>query len=213
MPFASLSDKQIIIIFGCGGHSRSVADIMLANDKEIQLLFVDKAAREDEKIFGFAVQPDFGFDETHTHLCFVGIGDNYERKLIFEKLTKNGSATIVSVISQRAYLGRHARIGKGCFVGNYCHVGPDARIGDDTILNNGSVVDHEVEIGAHSHIGPNATISGRSKIGDLVFIGVGATVIDKIKICSNVIVGAGATVVADITAPGTYIGVPARKVK
>ena len=56
-------------------------------------------------------------------------------------------------------------------------------------------------------------VAGRAQIGDFVMIGASAVVIDNIKICSHVTVGAGAVVVNDIREPGTYVGVPARKIK
>lgn len=67
-------------------------------------------------------------------------------------------------------------------------------------------------VGSHTHIAPNVTICGHSKIGKNVFCGAGSTVIDNISICDDVIVGAGAVVTDNITEKGTYVGVPARKV-
>ena len=32
-------------------------------------------------------------------------------------------------------------------------------------------------------------------------------------ICDNAVIGAGAVVTKDITEPGTYVGIPARKIK
>jgi len=49
-------------------------------------------------------------------------------------------------------------------------------------------------------------------IGDRVFIGVGATVVDGITICADVTIGAGGVVIGDIIDPGTYVGVPVRRV-
>ncbi|NMB64651.1 MAG: hypothetical protein GYA16_07255 [Spirochaetes bacterium] len=93
------------------------------------------------------------------------------------------------------------------------HIGPFCKIGDNNIINNGAIIDHEVSIGNHCHLAPNSTISGRTLIGDYVFLGVGATIIDKLKVCSNVTIGAGAVVTKDITEPGTYVGVPAVRIK
>lgn len=196
-----------IVIFGCGGHSRSVVSVLLACDPRAKLLFVDSNAKLNEKLYGFdVVLETFLQDEK----CFFAIGDNAARKAKYDLI---GTSNLISILSTQASIGFQARIGKGVFIGNFCHIGPEAAIGDNTIINNGAVVEHEVTIGQHAHIGPNATISGRSHIGDLVFIGVGATVKDSIKICSGVIVGAGAVVVKDITEPGIYVGCPAVKMR
>jgi len=196
-----------VIVFGCGGHSRSIADVFLSYHPEVSLVFVDPAARPNEKIYNFAVLKEICVEDNP---YFFAIGDNDLRKKKFEEI---GSHGLISIISLKAYLGCNTDLGKGLFVGNFCHIGPQAKIGDNTILNNGCVIEHEVVIGSHCHIGPNAVISGRCTIGDQVFIGVGATVKDSVQICSNVVVGAGATIVKDITQPGIYVGCPGKKIK
>lgn len=196
-----------LLIYGCGGHSRSVADIVLLNDPAALLLFVDENAREGEQIYGFDLLKAAPTDGSP---YFIAIGDNYKRQSKYAEL---GNSGLVPIISRTAHLGRQSMVGKGVFVGNFCHIGPEAVIGENTIINNAAIIEHEVLIGMHCHIGPNATISGRCRIGDLVFVGVGATIKDYINICSDVIIGAGTTVVKDIVEPGVYVGTPAQKIK
>jgi len=197
-----------IVIFGCGGHSRSVADVLLPKNPKENLVFVDYNAQDYEKIYGFEVKQQYTFND-EDEAIFLAIGDNELRKEKFEAVGKK----LITIISDTAHIGHCSSIGPGCFVGNFCHVGPSSFIDKNTILNTGSIIEHEVSIGAHCHIGPNATISGRCEIDELVFIGVGATVKDFIKICPNVLVGAGATVVSNIVEPGIYLGTPARRIK
>jgi UDP-N-acetylbacillosamine N-acetyltransferase len=196
-----------LVIYGCGGHARSVVDVVLANASYDSVCFVDDNAKEDETIFDIKVLRSWT-GETTDH--FIAIGDNKLRKIKHLELDENN---LVSIISKTAHIGHRADIGKGVFIGNFCHIGPEAVIGKNSIINNGAVVEHEVRIGEHSHIGPNTTISGRCTIGELVFVGVGGTIKDYINICSNVTIGAGATVVNNITEPGVYVGTPARKIK
>jgi len=196
-----------ILLFGCGGHSRSVADIVLSVNPNLSLIFVDENAHLDEKIYGFDVQRDYIVGSKQ---IFFAIGDNGKRK---KKLQEIGMQNLITVIAPTSHKGQRSTIAKGCFVGNFCHIGPEVNIGINTIINNASIIEHEVMIGAHCHIGPNATISGRSKIGELVFVGVGASIKDGVSVCSNVMIGAGATVVNDINEPGTYVGTPARRIK
>ncbi len=44
-------------------------------------------------------------------------------------------------------------------------------------------------------------------------MGAGTTVINNISVNSDCIVGAGATVIRDIDTSGTYVGIPAKKIK
>lgn len=199
--------RKKIIIYGCGGHGRSVADVLMIINPSVSLVFIDDNAQVDEHIYGFKVCREYQvFDEQ----VFLAIGNNEERKRKFEQVERKN---IISVISSTAHRGYGSIIDIGCFVGNFSHIGPEAVISCNTIINTASVIEHEVTIGAHCHIAPNATISGRCTIGDLVFVGVGAVVKDQISICSNVIIGAGTTVVKNIVEPGLYFGNPARRIR
>ncbi|MUK26520.1 acyltransferase [Aliivibrio fischeri] len=51
------------------------------------------------------------------------------------------------------------------------------------------------------------------KIADNIFIGVNSIILYGVNVCSNVIIGAGSVVSKNITEPGVYVGVPARKIK
>ena len=44
-------------------------------------------------------------------------------------------------------------------------------------------------------------------------IGIGATVINCVEICEDAYIGAGAVVIDDIKENGTYVGVPAKKIR
>lgn len=202
-----MSAGRTIVIVGCGGHSRSVADIILLNEPDVRLIFVDGNARPGEKVLGFDLLSELPAGDFP---LFLAIGDNEKRQLTFEEV---GTERLISVIARTAHLGRGATVQPGCFLANFCHIGPEAVVGANTIVNTAAVVEHEVKVGKHCHIGPNATISGRCVIGDLTFVGVGATVKDYVTVCDRVMIGAGATVVKDITEPGTYVGTPARRIR
>lgn len=202
----AMTDQYDLVIYGCGGHARSVIDILIYEKPDISLCLIDDQAQENEIIAGFPVFRE----EKYANRFFLAIGDNYKRA---EALRTKRSHNLISIISGKSHIGKHSEISQGVFIGNFVHVGPEAVIGMNSIINNGAIVEHEVQVGAHCHIGPNASISGRCKIDDFVFIGVGATVIDSISICSNVVIGGGSVVVQNITEPGTYAGCPAKRIK
>lgn len=201
-----MASKYDLIIYGCGGHARSVVDVLVCDRPDISICLVDEHAAVDEIIAGFPVVRG-GVSGSG---CFIAIGDNHQRAALLKNCPEQN---LVSIISSKSHVGKAAQIARGSFVGNFAHVGPEVVVGKGTIVNTGAVVEHETLIGALCHIGPNASISGRCKIGDLVFIGAGATVIDSTSICSEVIIGAGSVVVQSITEPGTYVGCPARRIK
>ena len=65
-------------------------------------------------------------------------------------------------------------------------------------------------MGAHSHIGPGAVLTGNSSVGEGVLVGANATVLPGIKIGSGAKVGAGAVVTRHVTDGQVVAGNPAR---
>ena len=57
------------------------------------------------------------------------------------------------------------------------------------------------------------SLAGGVTLGRRCWVGIGACIIEGIKIADDVVIGAGAAVVEDITEPGVYVGVPARRIK
>ena len=192
-------DNKIYII-GCGGHARSVADVILGNNPGAQLVFIDENASENETIFDF---PVIKVLEKESDCLFVAVGDNQKRRKLAE------GKKMISVISHKADVSPTAIIEEGCFIGNGAHIGPFAHIGKGTIVNTNAVVEHEVHIGKFCHIAPNTTVCGRTVLGNNIFVGAGATIKDKLIICSDVVIGAAAAVIKNIEKTGIYMGVPA----
>lgn len=202
-----------IAIIGCGGHARSVADIILDNNSKAELTFFDEMANSGETIMGgcYVCSPD-SFKMNEYDEVVLAIGDNKKRSKWIDKLNLS-DYKCANVVSNCAYVSERANVGNGTVVLDSAHIGPEASIGNYSIINTSAVVEHECKVGDFSHISVNTAVCGRSQVGDYCFIGAGATIIDKIKICNNVIIGAGATVVSDINHSGVYVGTPARKVK
>jgi sugar O-acyltransferase (sialic acid O-acetyltransferase NeuD family) len=197
------------LLYGCGGHGRSVAGIVLDNHPDARLIFVDARARPGETILGFPALPAPP-PEAAEYRVLVALGDNAARRDAFLALVRSPTEPL---ISRHAHLGAGARIGAGTVVATRAFVGPEAVVGVNSILNTGCIVEHEVRVGDHVHLAPHVTVCGRVEIGDGVFLGAGVTVIDKLRIAPGIIVGAGATVVRSLDRPGLYLGTPARWVE
>lgn len=196
--------KDVFYLLGCGEHARSVADVICDNAPKARILFVDAAARPEERIYGFEVISQLPADALN--IC-PARGDNRIRQELAEGLD------LASVVSLRARVSPYAHLDSGVFIGCGAYVGPSAKVGRGSIVNTHAIVEHSSVVGAFCHIAPNATICGSCHIGDGAFIGAGVIVKDRIRICAGVTVGAGAVVVSDITQPGIYVGCPAAPLK
>jgi UDP-N-acetylbacillosamine N-acetyltransferase len=198
-----------LVLFGCGGHARSVADVAVTAGFE-QLMFVDDHAGDDESILGFPVQRDLPVAD-HGWEYIACAGDNRKR-LAQIRMLLDAALPLASVISSRATIGLGASIGPGCFIGHNAHLGPEASIGPGCVLNTGAVVEHQCVVGQGCHVSPHACVAGHSQLGDCVFLGAGAIVIDGVSVATDVTIGAGGVVISTIDSPGVYVGVPVRRV-
>ncbi|MGO4961250.1 acetyltransferase [Jeotgalibaca porci] len=204
--------KNKLIIIGASGHGKVVADVAIKINKWQSIAFLD----DDESIktsmglevigktadaFAYIDEADF----------FVAIGSNTTREKIQEKLIKEG-LNVVSLIHPSAVIGTDVEIGIGSVVMGGVVVNSSTRIGEGCIINTSSSLDHDNVVEDYVHISPGVRIAGSVSIGKGTWLGIGSIVSNNVNICSACKVGAGAVVVKDITEPGTYVGVPVRRV-
>jgi UDP-N-acetylbacillosamine N-acetyltransferase len=198
-----------LVIFGFGGHARSVADVVVSSGIG-QMLFVDENASEDEHFLEFPVVNALNDRLPDGWQCFAAAGDNHKRELQVEHIRSRGWP-LATIVSPTATIGIGSTIGAGTFVGHHCHVGPLARIGQSCILNTSCIVEHDCEVGDYTHVSVNATLAGNCRLGRFVFLGAGATVIHNCSIGDETTCGAGSVVTQSLSVRGTYVGVPARR--
>jgi len=205
-----MNDKLIII--GASGHGKVVADIAIKMNKWQSIAFLD----DDESIkismglevIGNTADAFIYKDEAD---FFVAIGSNTAREKILEKLIEQG-LNVVSLIHPNAVIGTDVEIGIGTAVMAGVVINSSSRIGKGCIINTSSSLDHDNVIEDYVHISPGVRTAGTLRVGKGSWLGIGSIVSNNVNICSGCKVGAGAVVVKDITEPGTYVGVPVRRV-
>jgi len=135
--------------------------------------------------------------------------DKQKRNVVINQLQGQAFATFIhdTVVTHGDF-----KIGKGSFVGPNASIYFDAVIGPHCIIGPYSMISHRACIGTSTILHPGTMIAGTTNIGSNCLLGMRSTVLDKITICDNVVIGAGAMITKDISAPGHYVGSPARKV-
>jgi sugar O-acyltransferase (sialic acid O-acetyltransferase NeuD family) len=204
--------KNKLIIIGASGHGKVVADISIKMNKWQSIAFLD----DDESIktsMGLEVigRTADAFTYKDEADLFVAIGSNATREKIQEKFIAKG-LNVVSLIHPSAVIGTDVEIGIGTAVMAGVVINSSSRIGKGCIINTSSSLDHDNVIEDYVHISPGVKMAGTVKVGKGSWIGIGSVVSNNVNICSGCKVGAGAVVVKDITEPGTYVGVPVRKI-
>ena len=202
-------NKEDVIVFGAGGHGKSVLDVLLSGSKYSVVAFAEKNTKKDECIYGIPIVDENIAGGLNVKNAIVSIGDNAVRKKVFKKL-RNEGYSIINAISHLAYVSPYAEIGCGVVVMPFSVVSIGARVGNGAIINTKASIDHDTIIGDFCHIAPGSTLCGYVDIGAESFIGAGSTIIDRITVGEKAVVGAGAVVNRDVLARQTVVGVPAK---
>jgi|SRR5690554_3112702 len=204
--------KEKLLIIGAGGHGKVVADIALRLNRWKSIYFLDddesKKSLMGIKVIGKTVDV---YRYTNDHDIFIGIGNNEKRAEIQAKLEANGVSLPV-LIHPNTVIGKDVQFGEGTIVMAGVLINCCSVIGKGCIINTGSIIDHDNAIDDYVHISPGVRLAGMVRVGERSWLGIGSIVINNKCITSNCIIGAGAVVVQDIKEPGTYTGVPAKKI-
>lgn len=200
-----------LIIIGASGQGKVIADIA-EKLGYTEIAFLDDNT-EIETCGKFKIIGISGDAVKYPSADFiVAIGNAGVRKKIQKKLI-DSKMNVVSLIHPAAVVASDVVIGEGTVVMAGAVVNPNTKIGSGCIINTCSSVDHDCVINDFVHVSVGAHVAGTVNVGENTWIGIGAAVSNNIDIASDCIIGAGAVVVKNISEPGTYIGIPAKKIK
>jgi sugar O-acyltransferase (sialic acid O-acetyltransferase NeuD family) len=203
------------LIFGCGGHAKSVFDAVVREAKLDVVGFVDKSA----STAGFMGKTVFAeADVLSGHVAceaaVLGIGDNVARRALYEALRGRFPDTRFSpVIDPTAIISPSARIGAGTVVLARAVVNTAAALGRFSVLNTGAIVEHDCVLHDFASLGPAAVIGGNCRVGAASHVGIGAAMKHGVSIGTNTVLGGGAIAVENLGDNAVYLGVPARRAR
>lgn len=192
-------------LIGAGGHAQEVRAHM--GDFTIPC-FVDDSYWVPNSN---NILPLSQFD-TSRYEVMVAIGEPRVRFDIINKLPKE--AKYFTYIHPSAQLlADDIRIGEGSFIGANCVLTYNIKIGKHALLNRAVHIGHDCRIGDYFSAMPGAVVSGNVTIYDLIYMGNNSSIREKLSVHSLATIGSNATVVKSIEESGTYVGVPAKKIK
>lgn len=199
-----------VIIIGASGHGKVIADIVRCCGDRVLGFLDDRQDLQqvlDMPVLGavadYVRYPDAAF--------IIAIGNGQIRCRIAQQLRDVRWYTAIhptAVVS-----AMDVQIGSGTAIMAGALINPGTHIGSHCIVNTGAVVDHDSTVMDYAHISVGAKLAGGVVIGRNTWVGIGAAVSQYLSVCGDCMIGAGAVVVKNIEEPGTYVGVPARKIK
>ena len=192
-----------LVILGASGHGRVAADIAGKNGYD-SIAFLD----DTKKTCGrYPVMGESARFSEYDCDFFVAIGNPQVRRRMQEMLLTAGKQ-VTTLIHPSAVIGEDVTLGAGTLVAAGAVINPGAVIGRHSNIYPVSCVLEDFV-----HIAVGAHVAGTVSVGAGTWIGAGATVSNNLQICGGCMIGAGAVVIKSITESGTYVGVPAEKIK
>jgi sugar O-acyltransferase (sialic acid O-acetyltransferase NeuD family) len=202
--------KKLLIIIGCGGHSKVISDIALDN-KLYVLGYVDdnRENYEYRNIKQLGKLENLEKNKISKNCEIIcGIGNINIRTEILEKFKNYEFKTL---IHNSAIISPTVEIGYGTVIMPKAVINSSVKIENNSIINTNAIIEHDCVIGNNTHICPNTTLCGGVIIGDNTMIGAGTVIKNStkdkiIKIGNNVTVGCGSVVLKSVNDYVTVYG-------
>ncbi len=206
-----MRERIPIVIVGAGSHGRGLKEIInTINARSTFGIYSFKGFLDDDLSKDGVVGP---VEKTVRDAEYIiGINNSKTREEIVERISPS-LRPCEPLIHPSAVVGKGCKLGLGVAIQAGVTLTTDVVLEDHVHVNVGSTISQGSHIGQFSTISPGVHIAGEVNVGEGVQIGVGASIINLINITENVVLGAGAIVVRDITHPGTYVGIPAKRIK
>ncbi len=201
-------DPLALIVYGGGGHGKSVIDLLRALGTYRLVGVIDDGIATGTQILGLPVLGGAealpGLHEKGVRLAVNavgGIGNVQIRIQVFRQLAAAGFAC-PAVVHPRAYLEPNAVLSAGVQVFPFAYLGSDCRAGFGAIVNTGAVVSHDCVLEDYANISPGVLLAGGVQVGARALVGMGVTVNLGVQIGAGARIGNGATVKSDVPAEG-----------
>jgi len=195
-----------MILYGAGGHAKSVYGCLESQGIELEGIFDDD--NQKKSFYSLAVTSPYSASKFSSGELIISIGSNKIRRTLIKSIKH----TFGIAIHKTVCIAKGVKIGDGSVLLARSIIQPDALIGVHSIINTGAIVEHDCIINDFVHVGPGAVVCGDARVGEGAFIGANATILPGVSIGKWVIVGAGAVVLHDVPDGEKIVGNPAKSI-
>ncbi len=208
-----------LVIWGCGGHGREVAQIAEAMNDEKKIFNMigfldDRAALHGTDLAGYPILGGLSWITEHPQAhVFVGIGGVAARYRTVARLRAAMTKFAPPLIHPKAVLAKRVVVGEGSVVFAGCAVSVDVVIGAHVILNLGTTISHDCVLEDFATAAPGVHVAGAVRIGEGCDLGTGTNTVQCIEVGHWTVTGAGATLTRSLPPNVTAVGVPAKIIK
>jgi sugar O-acyltransferase (sialic acid O-acetyltransferase NeuD family) len=207
-----------LAIIGAGDLGRQIAGIARACHASKTVAFFDDfkpvgATFADGRVLGRIDDIEARYAAGAFDGLLVGIGYKHAafRRACFERFAS--AISFPRLVHPTAHVDQGATLAAGTVVGAGCVFDEGVNVDANCYFYPGCIIAHDTVVEAHCLFGPGVTLAGFVTVESSCFLGVRTTVSDNVRIATGTQTGAGAVVVANITSPGVYAGVPAKRLR
>ncbi len=197
-------DPNKVIIYGGGGHAKSLIDLIHAEGRFLIHGIVDDGIAAGTQIMGVPVLGDGSILNELRHQgiglavnAVGGIGSITPRLKVYDRLRQAGFG-FPTVIHPRAFVEPTATLGEGGQLFFNAYIGSEVKVGFGCIINTGAIISHDCVLGDFVNISPGAILAGAVTVNERSLVGMGVTINLNVSIGEGCRVGNSATIKADI---------------
>ena len=197
-------EPNALIIYGGGGHGKSLIDLVRALETLDIVGLIDDGLEAGSEVMGLTI---FGGGTLLTTLAerglrlainaVGGVGDIGSRVRVFERIL-NAGFTCPTLVHPQAFIEPSAQLDDGVQVFPNAYVGSESKVGFGVIVNTGAVVSHDCRLEPYANVAPGASLAGGVTIGEGALIGMGVTINLNVGIGAGARVGNSAVVKQDV---------------
>jgi sugar O-acyltransferase (sialic acid O-acetyltransferase NeuD family) len=203
-PPAATDGRGKVLIYGGGGHGKSILDLIRTLEGYEIAGFIDDQLKPGTEIMGIEVigsgedLAEFLSSGIHLAVNAVGgVGDVMSRFRIFQKLIAAGFS-FPCLIHPTAFVENSAVLEAGVQVFPHAYVGSEARVGFGSIVNTGAIISHDCQLSRYVNIAPGACLAGDVCIGKSVLVGMSVTVNLSVSVGDYARIGNSAVIKGDV---------------
>jgi sugar O-acyltransferase (sialic acid O-acetyltransferase NeuD family) len=177
-----------LILIGGGGHCAACIDV-IETIGSFRIAGIIDSDSQLQEVCGYPVLgndsmlPKLRGHISHAFVCIGQIRDASLRMRMTELLLSQ-NYTIPSLVSPRAYVSKHARIGAGSIIMHDVLINARATIGQHCIINSKALIEHDAVIEDFCHISTAAVINGGTHIRRGTFFGSNAAS-KELAVCAD----------------------------
>lgn len=197
--------KKSIGLLGSGEHAKELENMFSDTHSFIFNAVGEQFLTSNFKVIN--IETAFKFFEIPV---IAAVGKPLTKRLLVEAWQGNLFTNLIST-KANVSLAKNS-FGQGISIADSAVLTSGITLRDHVSINIGSTVSHDVYLDEYTTVSPKVAIGGGTNIGKNCFLGIGSVVIDHLNVCDNVFLAAGAVATRNISSPGVYVGIPARKI-